>query len=158
MNPMRYDVRSAHGFAMMCAGWPKGKRPADMVSHGRYAGWGVAWACSKAVLWWHCAGNEEELARGRQTHAPVLTQRGQGVSQAWKQPATRSLPVVDGGGYGSARLNVGGPAHGERDGEAEAVCTDRGTTVKLANDGARLTEEDRGGGVSPGDEDPTRRQ
>jgi hypothetical protein len=59
---------------------------------------------------------------------------------------------------GTARLNVGGPAHGERDGEAEAVCTDRGTTVKLVNDGARLTEEDRGGGVSPGDGDPTRRQ
>jgi hypothetical protein len=48
--------------------------------------------------------------------------------------------------------------HGERDGEVEAVRTDKGTMVKLANDDARLTEEDRGGGVSPGDRDPARRR
>jgi hypothetical protein len=67
----------------------------------------------------------------------------------------RSLPWVDGGGYGSARLDVGGPAHRERDGEAEAVRIDRGMIAKLASDGARLTEEDGGGGESPGDGDPT---
>jgi hypothetical protein len=77
-----------------------------------------------------------------------------GVSPAWKQSATRSLPGVDGGGNSSAWLDVGGPAHRERDGEAEAVCTDIGTTVKLADNGAWLTEEDRGGGVNPGDGDP----
>jgi hypothetical protein len=61
---VRYDVRSAHGFAMMCARWPKGTRPADMVAHSRYAGRGVVRARSKAALWWHYAGNEEELADG----------------------------------------------------------------------------------------------
>jgi hypothetical protein len=38
------------------------------------------------------------------------------------------------------------------------VRTDRGITVKLAGNGARLTEEDGGGGASPGDGDPTRRR
>jgi hypothetical protein len=34
------------------------------------------------------------------------------------------------------------------------VCTGRGTTTKLAGDGARLTEGDGGGDVSYGDGNP----
>jgi hypothetical protein len=45
--------------------------------------------------------------------------------------------------------------HRERDGEAEVVRIDRGMIAKLASDGARLTEEDGGGGESPSDGDPT---
>jgi hypothetical protein len=104
------------------------------------------------------AGSMEELVRARWPHAPVLTRRGQGVSPTWKQPVTRSLHGVDGGGYGSARLDVNGHAHGERDREAEAVRIDRGTMVKLADDGAWLTPEDRGGSVSSSDGDPAWRR
>jgi hypothetical protein len=35
-----------------------------MAAHGRYAGQGVARARSKAALWRHCVGDEEELADG----------------------------------------------------------------------------------------------
>jgi hypothetical protein len=55
---------SAHGFAVMRARWPKDTRPADMVTHDRYAGQGVTQACSKVALWQHCVGDEEELADG----------------------------------------------------------------------------------------------
>jgi hypothetical protein len=37
------------------------------------------------------------------------------------------------------------------------VRTDRGTTMKLAGDGARLTEENEGGGASSDDRDSVRR-
>jgi hypothetical protein len=70
----------------------------------------------------------------------------------------RSLSRVDGIGYGSAWLDVGGPTHGERDGEANALGADRGIIVKLASDGAQLTEKDGGGGVSSSDGDPARQR
>jgi hypothetical protein len=82
----------------------------------------------------------------------MATRSGADAKRTW------SLTGVDGGGYGSPRLDVGGPAHGERDGEVDVMRTDRGTMVKLAHDGARLTPEDRGSDVSPGDGDPTRRR